>query len=225
MKKPQTFALLLALLLLLAACATQRPDGFVHLDQMLRSATYDVRYYNGDNFVGTRIDGYEAGRVLLSREAASALAAAEQELETESLRLKIFDGYRPQLAVEHFKRWAADPHDTRMKDRFYPDLEKQDLFRLGYIAERSGHSRGSTVDLTLADAGTGQELDMGSPFDFFGPISHHDTPLITPQQARNRERLRNLMIRHGFRPYAEEWWHYTLENEPYPDSYFDFPVR
>ncbi|MCY1273764.1 D-alanyl-D-alanine dipeptidase [compost metagenome] len=219
---------LLFLLALLGACATPRDTplqpGFVYLDQVLTSAIYDVRYYNGDNFVGRRIDGYEEERVILSRPAATALAAAEFDLRRQGLRFKIFDGYRPQRAVNDFQRWAADPGDTQMKSRFYPDVDKRDLFRLGYIAQKSGHSRGSTVDLTLVD-GSGRELDMGSPFDFFGPISHHDTSLITPAQAQNRETLRNLMTRHGFEPYAEEWWHYTLRNEPFPDSYFDFPVE
>ncbi|AYC34466.1 peptidase M15 [Pseudomonas cavernae] len=215
----------LALLLLLAACATQRPADFVYLDQLLCCATYDARYYNGDNFVGRRIDGYRTGRVILSRQAASALAAAERDAQRHGLRLKIFDGYRPQRAVDDFKRWASAVQDSRMKARYYPEVDKRDLFRLGYIAKKSGHSRGSTLDLTLVDAKTGQELDMGSAFDFFGPVAHHDTPRITPAQASNRTLLRDLMVRHGFQPYSAEWWHYTLRNEPYPKAYFDFPLQ
>ncbi|MBO3275174.1 M15 family metallopeptidase [Pseudomonas schmalbachii] len=218
----------LLLLLLLAACVTRSDSphpGFVYLDQVLHTATYDARYHNGNNFVGQRIDGYRSGRIILSQQAATALAAAEQELEGKDLHLKIFDGYRPRRAVEHFRRWASDPTDTRMKSHFYPDLDKSALFGKGYIARNSGHSRGSTVDLTLIDATTGQELDMGSPFDFFGPISHHDTPLISPAQARNREMLKSAMERHGFEAYSAEWWHYTLRNEPWPDTYFDFPVE
>ncbi|MCY1415565.1 D-alanyl-D-alanine dipeptidase [compost metagenome] len=149
----------------------------------------------------------------------------EQELEEKDLRLKIFDGYRPRRAVEHFRRWAEDPTDTRMKSLFYPDLGKSELFGKGYIAKNSGHSRGSTVDLTLIDAKTGVELDMGSPFDFFGPISHHSTLLISIAQTHNRETLKSVMERHGFEAYSAEWWHYTLRNEPWPDTYFDFSVE
>lgn len=215
----------LVLPLLLAGCASQPPADFVPLDQVLRLARYEVRYFSDDNFIGRPIDGYQAGRIWLTRAAAHALAAAEDELEPQGLRLKIFYGYRPQRAVEGFRRWAAEPHDTRMRGRYYPKLDKAELFRLSYLAERSAHSRGSTVDLTLVDAASGEELDMGSPFDFFGPIAHHDSPLLSPPQAHNRERLRNLMRRHGFRPCAQEWWHYTLEDEPYPNTCFDFPVR
>ncbi|MNO60602.1 D-alanyl-D-alanine dipeptidase [compost metagenome] len=218
----------LLLLLLLTACITRSEaphPGFVYLDQVLHSATYDARYYNGNNFVGQRIDGYRSGRIILSQQAATALAAVEQELEEKDLRLKIFDGYRPRRAVEHFRRWAEDPTDTRMKSLFYPDLGKSELFGKGYIAKNSGHSRGSTVDLTLIDAKTGVELDMGSPFDFFGPISHHSTLLISIAQTHNRETLKSVMERHGFEAYSAEWWHYTLRNEPWPDTYFDFSVE
>lgn len=199
--------------------------GFVYLDQVLKGAKYDARYYSGDNFVGTRIDGYESPRVLLTQPAARALAEVESDLSLSGLELKIFDGYRPQRAVEHFKRWAADLGDTRTQARYYPQLRKSALFEDGYIAKHSGHSRGSTVDLTLIDAQSGRELDMGSPFDFFGPISHHGTALISAQQMRNRETLRSAMQRHGFEPYGNEWWHYTLKQEPYTDRYFDFPVK
>lgn len=220
----------LPLLLLLFACLPLQADqpaqpGFVYLDQVLQSARYDVRYAGSDNFVGHPIDGYLAPRILLTEQAATALATVERDLALSGLALKIFDGYRPQRAVEAFKRWAADPQDTRNQARYYPDLDKRSLFRDGYIAQHSGHSRGSTVDLTLVDAASGQELDMGSPYDFFGPISRHATPLITPAQTRNRETLRQAMLRHGFEPYAAEWWHYTLKGEPFPDTYFDFPVQ
>ena len=220
----------LPLLLLLFACLPLRADqpaqpGFVYLDQVLKSARYDVRYAGADNFVGEPIDGYQKARIILTREAATALAAVEQDLALSGLELKIFDGYRPQRAVEDFKRWAADPQDTRQKARYYPDQDKRALFRDGYIAQHSGHSRGSTVDLTLVDNKTGEELDMGSRFDFFGPISHHGTTLISVQQTRNRETLRQAMLRHGFEPYVAEWWHYRLKAEPYPSTYFDFPVR
>lgn len=220
------FTLLLCLLFSPALRADQpTQDGFVYLDQVLKSARYDVRYASADNFVGEPIDGYQKARIILTREAASALAAVEKDVALSGLALKIFDGYRPQRAVDHFRRWAADPQDVRQKARYYPQLDKPALFRDGYIAQHSGHSRGSTVDLTLVDSNTGEELDMGSPFDFFGPISHHGTALVSVQQTRNRETLRQAMLRHGFEPYSAEWWHYTLKAEPYPKTYFDFPVQ
>ncbi|QRY82312.1 M15 family metallopeptidase [Pseudomonas sp. PDNC002] len=221
------FLPLLLLLLLSQPLRADQPaqGGFVYLDQVLKSARYDVRYAGSDNFVGEPIDGYATARLILTREAAAALVAVEQDLALSGLALKIFDGYRPQRAVDEFRRWASDPQDTRQKSRYYPGIDKSTLFRDGYIAKRSGHSRGSTVDLTLVDIGSGAELDMGSTFDFFGPISHHGTALISVQQTRNRETLRQAMLRHGFEPYSAEWWHYTLKTEPYPDTYFDFPVQ
>lgn len=221
---------LLSSCLLLLQAATLRADqpaqpGFVYLDQVLKGAQYDARYYSGDNFVGTRIDGYESGRIILTQPAAKALAEVESDLSLSGLELKVFDGYRPQRAVEHFKRWAADLNDTHTQTAYYPQMKKTELFKDGYIAQHSGHSRGSTVDLTLVDSKTGKELDMGSRFDFFGPISHHGTSLISVQQTRNRETLRSAMQRHGFEPYANEWWHYTLKQEPYPQTYFDFPAK
>jgi len=217
----------LFLLLLLLTSLPLRADqpaqpGFVYLDQVLTSARYDVRYAGSDNFVGQPIDGYQKARIILTGEAAAALAAVEKDVALSGLALKIFDGYRPQRAVNDFRRWAADPQDIRQKARYYPALDKPALFRDGYIAKHSGHSRGSTVDLTLVDAKTGEELDMGSHFDFFGPISHHGTALVNVQQTRNRETLRQAMLRHGFEPYSAEWWHYTLKGEPYPETYFDF---
>lgn len=218
---------LLLCLLVSPALRADQPaqDGFVYLDQVLKAARYDVRYAGSDNFVGEPIDGYQKARIILTRQAATALAAVEKDLALSGLALKIFDGYRPQRAVDDFRRWAADPQDLRQKARYYPDLDKPALFRDGYIAQHSGHSRGSTVDLTLVKAQSGEELDMGSPFDFFGPISHHGTALVTVQQTRNRETLRQTMLRHGFEPYSAEWWHYTLKAEPFPTTYFDFPVQ
>lgn len=220
------FTLLLCLLISQPLRADQpTQEGFVYLDQVLKSARYDVRYAGTDNFVGEPIDGYQKARIILTHEAAAALAAVEKDVALSGLALKIFDGYRPQRAVDEFRRWAADPQDTRQKARYYPDIDKSTLFRDGYIAKHSGHSRGSTVDLTLVDAKSGEELDMGSRFDFFGPISHHGTALISVQQTRNRETLRQAMLRHGFEPYSAEWWHYTLKAEPYPQTYFDFPLQ
>jgi D-alanyl-D-alanine dipeptidase len=232
-KNKRIIAVYAALVLLLVAARfvavrvfqSPLPEGFVYLDEVNTDAVLEVRYYSTDNFVGSRVDGYLAPRVVLTREAAQALAEVAEEFRQQGLVLKIFDGYRPQRAVDHFVRWAADLDDQKMKDKYYPNVAKEDLFRLNYIAEKSSHSRGSTVDLTLVDRQTGEELDMGSGFDFFGEISHHDSPLVTEQQLQNRNLLRDAMVRHGFVPYPEEWWHYTLADEPYPDQYFDFPVK
>ncbi len=201
------------------------PDGFVYLSEAVEGAALDVRYYTEHNFVGQRIDGYEAPRVILTRQAAKPLAEIQAELKPFGLGLKFFDGYRPQRAVDHFVRWAKDVADTRMKAEFYPGVEKKNLFRDGYIAAKSGHSRGSTVDLTIIDLKTGKELDMGTPFDFFGPRSWPDSPEMSSQIRANRTLLRNLMTSHGFKPLKEEWWHFTLKDEPYPETYFDFVVE
>jgi D-alanyl-D-alanine dipeptidase/L,D-peptidoglycan transpeptidase YkuD (ErfK/YbiS/YcfS/YnhG family) len=205
--------------------AAYPPKGFVFAQDVIPEAVLDVRYFGTNNFVGTRVDGYEAPQAILSVEAAAALKAASGDLRKKGYGLKIFDAYRPERAVQHFVRWAEDVNDTRMKTQFYPDVDKAMLFKEGYIAARSGHSRGSVVDLTLIDLKTGQEVDMGSPFDLFGKISHHDAPGITPVQAANRAILREAMEAHGFRPLKEEWWHYRLKDEPYPKTFFDFPVR
>ncbi|WP_319583323.1 M15 family metallopeptidase [uncultured Pseudodesulfovibrio sp.] len=218
-------AFLLFLLLAASAFAEQRPEGFVTLNEFLPSASYDVKYYTGDNFVGKRVDGYEAPKVLVTIEAAKALKAVQAEVSRFGLSLKFFDGYRPQRAVDHFVRWAADLEDTRTKAAHYPDVDKRNLFRDGYIAARSGHSRGSTVDLTLVDKATGQELDMGTPFDFFGLESWPEATDFPPQIRANRALLRAVMIGHGFKPYEAEWWHFTLREEPYPETYFNFPIQ
>ena len=199
-------------------------SDFVLLAEAVPDAILEIRYYSTYNFVGDRIDGYAQPVALLTREAAAALRAVSDELTEKGYRLKIFDAYRPQMAVSHFMRWALDFDDTRMKAYFYPDLEKNVLFPLGYIAEHSGHSRGSTVDLTLFDMTTEKEVDMGGTFDFFGELSHPDYTGITEEQYANRMILREAMLRHGFKPLAEEWWHFTLADEPYPDTYFTFPV-
>ncbi|HPU02053.1 MAG: M15 family metallopeptidase [Firmicutes bacterium] len=211
--------------LALAGCGTGLPEGFVYVHEVIDTVQLDIRYYGENNFVGTRIDGYERPVAILSEEAAAALKVAADILEEQGYYIKIFDAYRPQMAVDHFIRWAQDLDDVKMKEQFYPDVDKSKLFELGYIAEKSGHSRGSTVDLTLVDKHTGEELDMGGGFDFFGEISHHGTDLITEEQERNRNILREAMVAAGFKPYPEEWWHYTLENEPYPDTYFNFKVK
>ena len=199
-------------------------SDFVLVSEAVPDVILEIRYYSTYNFVGDRIDGYEQPIALLTKEAAAALKAASDECISKGYRLKIYDAYRPQKAVSHFVRWAQDAADTRMKAYFYPDLEKDVLFPQGYIAEHSGHSRGSTVDLTLFDMETEKELDMGGTFDFFGEESHPDYRGITEEQYANRMLLREIMLKHGFKPLPEEWWHFTLENEPNPDTYFTFPV-
>ncbi|ACS79029.1 M15 family metallopeptidase [Maridesulfovibrio salexigens] len=201
------------------------PDEFCYLDNILSDVVYDVRYFGNDNFVGERIDGYKAKRIILTRDAAAALAGAQKDLATFGLGLKIFDGYRPQDAVLHFVRWAEDLNDTRMKQKYYPGVQKKNLFRDGYIAEKSSHSRGSTVDLTIIDIKTGQELDMGTGFDHFGPESWPGNKDMSIQVRSNRALLREIMVRNGFKPLKEEWWHFTLEFEPFPENYFNFPIK
>ena len=200
-------------------------SGFVLLSEAVPDAILEIRYYSTYNFIGDRIDGYEAPVALLTKEAAAALKEVSDELVAKGYRLKIYDAYRPQMAVSHFMRWALDFEDTRMKQYFYPELEKDTLFPQGYIAEHSGHSRGSTVDLTLFDMTTEKEVDMGGTFDYFGELSHPDYRGITEEQYQNRMILREAMLAHGFKPLVEEWWHFTLENEPYPNTYFTFPVN
>lgn len=203
------------------------PKGFVYVDEVIPDLLVDLRYATSRNFVGERIDGYQARRPILTREAALALAKVQEDLRRFGLGLKLFDAYRPQRAVDHFVRWAGDLKDTRMKGEYYPGVRKEELFREDYIAYKSGHSRGSTVDLTIAPLGgpVARELDMGSGFDFFGPESWPEHRAISPEQRAHRMLLQTVMKKHGFRPYPKEWWHFTLENEPYPDRYFDFPVR
>lgn len=201
-------------------------SGFVLLTDVVPDAILEIRYYSTYNFVGDRIDGYEQPTALLTKEAAAALKNASDELKAKGYRLKIYDAYRPQKAVTHFMNWAKDVEDTRMKEYFYPELDKSVLFDQGYIDEKSGHSRGSTVDLTLFDMKTGKEVDMGGTFDYFGELSHPDYKEgITEEQYNNRMILRDAMTNNGFKPLVEEWWHFTLENEPYPDTYFQFPVN
>ena len=203
---------------------TKDSSGFVLAADFVPHVIQEIRYYSSYNFIGERIDGYEAPVALLTIEAARALKYASTELLVKGYCLKIFDAYRPTTAVRHFILWGIEDTDIRMKPYFYPDLEKQELFEKGYIAKQSSHSRGSTVDLTLLDMKTGREVDMGSPFDYFGEISHPDYKGITDEQFENRMLLQKTMRRAGFLPMDCEWWHFTLENEPYPDTYFQFPV-
>ena len=220
--------------------------GFVVLSDVVPDIIQEVRYYSTYNFVGDRIAGYEEPCVLMTREAAEALKAVADDVRKQGYRLKVYDAYRPQMAVDNFVRWAKDLDDKRMKAYFYPDVDKTRLFPEGYIAAKSGHSRGSTIDLTLFDMKTGKEVDMGGTFDHFGIESHPDwcgnadtmkyrgeylgnTPpkdgKINTIQFRNRMILRQAMMKHGFQPLDTEWWHFTLKDEPYPDTYFTFPVQ
>lgn len=201
------------------------PEAFIYVHEMIPEIAYDIRYAGENNFIGTPIRGYHNPVALLTRPAAEALKEMQQSVRKKGYGVKVFDAYRPQHSVAHFIEWAEATGDTLMKSDFYPDIDKKDLFKLGYIAERSGHTRGSTIDLTLVDLETGEELDMGSPYDFFNDISNHATEEITPEQKANRLILKTAMEDHGFIPYPEEWWHYTLEQEPFPDTYFDFPVK
>ncbi len=212
-------------------------SGFVNITDVVPDVILEIRYFGTYNFVGTRIDGYEQPTALLTRQAADSLRAVSDELKAHGYRLKIYDAYRPQKAVDHFVRWGKAIDDTLMRSYFYPKIAKKDLFRLGYIATQSGHSRGSTVDLTIFDMTTEKEVDMGGTFDWFGHESHPDcggdpntgiyreNDTVTAQQFANRMILRNAMLRHGFKPYDCEWWHFTLKNEPYPNTYFTFPVK
>ncbi len=218
-------------ILLLGGCvqpARQDDTGrqfFVYVHEVVPQVVLDVRYFSDDNFMGRRVDGYRDDVILISSEAAFALIDVQRSLNEQGLGLKIFDGYRPQKAVDDFVGWAADPADTLTKSTYYPDLPKDRLFDLGYIARKSGHTRGSTLDLTIVNLETGAELDMGSHWDFFGEISHHDSPLVNDEATANRELLRSTMVASGFSPYANEWWHYTLTDEPFPNRYFDFDVE
>ena len=216
--------------------AENNSSDFVVIADVAPDVIQEIRYYSTYNFVGTRIDGYLEPIALLTRRAADSLRAVSDDVKAMGYRLKIYDAYRPQMAVDHFLRWGSDLADTAMKRYFYPNVDKSRLFELEYIAEKSGHSRGSTVDLTLFDMAAGKELDMGGTFDWFGRESHPDcggnpetqeyrvNDTITATQFANRMILRYAMLRHGFKPYNKEWWHFTLKDEPYPDTYFTFPV-
>jgi D-alanyl-D-alanine dipeptidase len=227
----------------------ERPADFVDIQNVIPSVVLDIRYYGPHNFVGMKVDGYEAPKCFMTRKSAEALAKVQANLKTFSLSLKIYDCYRPQRAVDHFVRWASDVGDTKTMNEFYPTVDKRYLFRDGYIAKKSGHSRGSTVDLTIVPIPTpdqeayrpGQPLsacflpidqrfrdntiDMGTGFDCFHERSHTENAQIGMQQRINRLLLKSLMDKHGFKNYDQEWWHYTLREEPYPNTYFNFPVK
>ena len=212
--------------LFLSSFACALPSEFVYLDEVSPSINTQLQYFTSHNFVGRPIEGYGVNRAILTKPAALALANVQAELNKHGLGLLVFDAYRPQRAVNDFMAWARDIKDIKNKSRYYPNVDKRNLFDEGYIAQKSGHSRGSTVDLTIIDLSNGANLlDMGSRFDFFGPQSWPDYPNITAQQRANRLLLQTLMIKYGFTPYDKEWWHFTLKDEPFPSQYFDFLVQ
>lgn len=201
------------------------PDGFVYIDDMIPDVIIEMRYASSHNFTGKSVPGYEANRAILTKEAAEKLAEAAAEARDMGYRMKIFDAYRPLDAVKAFVKWAQDPYDLSGKEEFYPDIKnKQKLLDLEYISRSSNHCKGSAVDLTLTDM-NGNELDMGTGFDFFGDKAGHGANGLTKEQQKNREILSSLMEKHGFRRFQREWWHYRLQNQPYPDQNFNFPVR
>ena len=198
---------------------------FVIVSRLMPDVILDIRYYSAFNFVGERIDGYEEPIAILTKQAADGLVKANEKAKQLGYRLKIYDCYRPQMAVDHFVRWSKNSDDS-MKEYFYPELNKNELFDLGFIATKSSHSRGSTVDLTLFDISTQKDIDVGGTFDYFGKLScSENTSDITKIQADNRKLLRSIMVESGFEPLKEEWWHFTLVDEPYPNTYFNFPVN
>jgi D-alanyl-D-alanine dipeptidase len=254
MNMPSILTLLFAALLLCApavptAQAAGLPPGFVYAEDVIPDLILEMRYFGVHNFVGTKVDGYESPRCILTRPAAAALAKVQAELKPMGLAVKIYDCYRPRRAVAHFERWARDINDVKTKAEFYPTVDKRDLFKLGYVADKSSHSRGSTVDLNIVPLPAtpqpkfslsakqvactkpvGQRwpdngLDMGTGFDCFNERSHTANPSIPAQARANRALLQSLMDKHGFVNYDKEWWHYTLGGEPFPDTYFDFPIR
>jgi zinc D-Ala-D-Ala dipeptidase len=203
----------------------QLPDGFVYVKDVIPDLKVDLKYYSSHNFVGKVVEGYESDSLILTEATANALKLVQHELEQQEMCLLVFDGYRPQRSVNHFMKWAEDLNDTINKHRFYPDVNKENLFKEDYIASRSGHSKGSTLDVTIINAKTNEPLDMGTVYDFFGKESWTDYKNITEQQKANRNLLLNVMTKHGFVNFYKEWWHFTLKNEPFPNTYFDFPVK
>lgn len=201
------------------------PKGFVYVETIIPTIKVDLRYCGSNNFIGKPIDGYKKEKVILTRQAAFALKKVQDELQQYNLSVMVYDAYRPQRAVNHFVRWAKDLYDTINKPIFYPNVPKSELFKREYIASRSGHSKGSTLDITLVDNDTCEPLDMGTPYDFFGKESWVAYNALTAQQLANRMLLQTLMRKNGFRHYPQEWWHFTLNNEPFPKTFFDFVVE
>lgn len=219
------FTIFLCLIMVHASFAKNLPEGFVDIKDIIPNIQLEMRYYTEDNFVGQRIDGYEKSKCILSKKAAIALKKVQGELQTFGLGLKIYDAYRPQQAVDHFVRWAKDLKNKKMKVKYYPNVLKENLFKEGYIAANSSHTRGSTVDVTIITLDSKKELDMGSDFDFFSPRSWPVNSSMTASQRAHRMLLQTLMTRHGFKTLKTEWWHFTLKDEPFPNKYFSFIIK
>ncbi|MCF0159200.1 MAG: M15 family metallopeptidase [Bacteroidaceae bacterium] len=242
MKKSILSAIALLAIMAFSACENQngntpKPEedasGFCLVTDSVPDVILEIRYFSTFNFIGKRIDGYEQPIAIITKEAASALKKVNDEAKKMGYCLKVFDAYRPQCAVDMFMRWAGDLNDTLMKEHFYPELSKDRIVPEEYVMEKSGHTRGSTIDLTLFDLTTQRDVDMGGPFDYFGELSHPDYPVggkpgmrtITEEQYQMRQLLRKLMTDNGFKPLESEWWHFTLKDEPYPNTYFTFPLK
>ncbi|MFD9869363.1 D-Ala-D-Ala dipeptidase VanX [Streptomyces niveus] len=200
------------------------PDDFVFVDELVPQIRWDAKYATWDNFTGRPVTGYLANRVVGTRALCAALEAARGEAESLGFGLLLWDGYRPQRAVDRFLDWSQEPEDGRTKKRHYPNIDRSEMFDLGYVAAKSGHSRGGTVDLTLYHLTTGELVPMGGDHDLMDSVSHHGAEGITRAETANRRHLCSLMDAAGFRSYACEWWHYTLRDEPHPDTHFDFPI-
>ncbi|PSR20243.1 MAG: D-Ala-D-Ala dipeptidase VanX [Sulfobacillus acidophilus] len=196
----------------------------VFVDEFVFGIRWDAKYATWDNFTATPVDGYMANRIVGTRALCAALNQAREHAESRGFGLLLWDGYRPQRAVDYFLRWSKQPDDGRTKRRHYPNIARTEMFEKGYVARRSAHSRGSAIDLTLFDLATGQQIPMGGHFDLMDSVSHHGAKGISPTEARNRKILCEIMQASGFVPYAYEWWHYSLKDEPYPNTYFDVPI-
>ncbi|CAA7386020.1 M15 family metallopeptidase [Chryseobacterium fistulae] len=228
MKKRISIAFFIEIIFSLFSCKPQKnklPKGFVYVEKYIPDLIVDLRYFSSNNFTGRPVEGYESSVLILSYKATLALKNVQEQLKNKGLGLKVFDAYRPQRAVNSFEVWSKKSEDVIAKKEFYPNVNKRDVFALNYLALKSGHTRGSTIDLTLVNLKTGQELDRGSPFDFFGSISYYDTLQINALQKNNRKILKEVMLDNHFKEYPEEWWHFTLIDEPFPETYFDFPIK
>ena len=220
-----SFFIFLASISLINSVAAQIPNDFGYIADEIPDIKLEIRYATKENFMGRVVNGYSSPKVVLTKKALSAVKKAQTEFMQLGYGIKVFDAYRPQRAVDDFMQWIKAEKDTVMKHKYYPQLDKKNLVPQGYIAEKSGHSRGSTIDISLVyldGEKKGQEVEMGGEWDYFGKRSNYDYPEISPKQKENRALLQKIMIKHGFLPYAEEWWHFTLAKEPFPIQYFDF---
>jgi D-alanyl-D-alanine dipeptidase len=199
-------------------------EDFVFVDELVGGIRWDAKYATWDNFTGKPVDGYGANRIVGTRALCAALERARDEAAVLGLGLLLWDGYRPQRAVDCFLHWSTQPEDGRTKLRHYPNIDRTEMFEQGYVAARSGHSRGSTVDLTLFDLTTGDLVPMGGDHDLMDSVSHHGAKEVRETEARHRRDLCSIMETSGFGSYDREWWHYTLTDEPFPDTYFDAPI-